>query len=221
MRALLRFPGTLLLASTWLLGMRAPAEDGPGERPTKSITAVTPIFGQLVAIAYPPHFKGVFQRTRIDFYIQESVLDGETVDHWSQMITLTGKQGAALNAQGSPEALVLNMAGGFQRACPTTFSIVELGSRKVDGYDAFEAISSCGSVAGGAGPHSETAIILAIKGAEDFYTIQWAERGPASERPLALDRNEWVSRFTQLEPVRICARIVGELPPYLSCVGRK
>jgi hypothetical protein len=185
-----------------------------------SVTSVTPIFGQLIAISVPDGFSGAFQNTRNGFYIQESVPAGETVDHWSQMITLTGRQAAANNPQASPRALVLNIFGGFQRACPATFAIVEMGPRKVDGYEAFAAIGSCGSVPANTGAHSETALILGIKGAEDFYTVQWAERGPRSDVPLTLDSKEWSERFKRLEPIRVCVRIIGELPPYLSCLKR-
>jgi hypothetical protein len=171
-----------------------------------SVTSVTPIFAQLIVMSVPDGFSGAFQNTRNGFYIQESVPSGETVDHWSQMITLTGRQGAANNPQASPRALVLNIFGGFQRACPTTFAIVEMGARKIDGYEAFAAIGSCGSVPATTGSHSETALILGIKGAEDFYTIQWAERGPPSDVPLALDANQWVERFKRLEPIRCLKR---------------
>ena len=37
-------------------------------------------------------------------------------------------------------------------------------------------IASCGRVEFGADKHSETALIVAIKGSADYYTVQWAER---------------------------------------------
>jgi hypothetical protein len=38
--------------------------------------------------------------------------------------------------------------------------------------------------------------------------------------PLTLDSKEWSERFKRLEPIRVCVRIIGELPPYLSCLKR-
>jgi hypothetical protein len=219
----------ILIIALWIAATRtssalntgAPADDlQQYQQRGATVTAITPIFNQLVEFTVPPHFKGVFQKLIRDFYIQESVLDGETVDQWSQMITLTGKQGTAADPQASPRALLVNIAGGLQRACPSSFAILELGPKKIDGYDGFAGIASCGSVGTGDAAHSETAMILAVKGSADFYTIQWAQRGTASDHPLAPDSATWVNRFKQLDPIRLCALIAGEAAPYPSCVGR-
>lgn len=188
-----------------------------------SVTAVTPIFGQLIALTYPSQFRMVNQETKGQSYLQESVKSGETVDRWSEMITLTGRQGAASLPQASAKALVLNMFKGFQTACPATFSILELGPRSVDGRESFAAIGSCGNVstaeeASKHAAHSETALIVGIKGSEDIYTIQWAERGQPSNSPLTLDPGIWNDRFKQLEPVRVCERGANEIQ---SCAARK
>lgn len=50
-----------------------------GPTPGATVTSVTPIFGQLIALSLPDGFRGAFQDTRNGFYIQESVLPGETV----------------------------------------------------------------------------------------------------------------------------------------------
>jgi hypothetical protein len=188
-----------------------------------SITAVTPIFGQLVALTYPSQFRMVNQETKGQSYLQESVKTGETVDQWSEMITLTGRQGAASLPQASAKAFVLNMFKGFQTACPATFSILELGPRSVDGRESFAAIGSCGSVstaeeASKHAAHSETALIVGIKGSADIYTIQWAERGQPSSSPLTPDPGIWSDRFKQLEPIRVCERGANEIQ---NCAARK
>jgi hypothetical protein len=111
-----------------------------------TVTAVTPIFGQLIAVTYPPPFKVVNEETKGPYYLQESVKEGETVNDWSEMITLTGRQGAASAPQASAMAFVLDILKGFQSACPSTFAVLQLGQRKIDGREGFAAIGSCGSV---------------------------------------------------------------------------
>ena len=63
------------------------------------------------------------------------------------------------------------------------------------------------------------ALIIAIKGESDYYTIQWAERGKASAEPFAPDRAAWEKRVAELGPIRLCRIVAGEKAPYPSCVG--
>jgi hypothetical protein len=207
-------PLTLAITATLVMG---PADAGP------SIIAVTPIFGQVMAITYPSQFKMVNQETKGPYYLQESVKSGETVDQWSEMITLTGRQGAASLPQASAKSFVLNIFKDFQTACPATFSILELSPRNLDGRETFAAIGSCGAVstaeeASKHAAHSETALIVGIKGNADIYTIQWAQRGQPSTRPLVLEPGVWADRFKQLEPIHVCERGPNEIQ---SCAARK
>jgi hypothetical protein len=188
-----------------------------------NITAVTPIFGQVMAVSYPSQFRMVNEETKGNYYLQESVKSGESMNQWSEMITLTGRKGAAALPQASAKGFVLNIFKDFQTACPTTFSILELGPRSLDGRESFAAIGSCGAVstaeeASKHAAHSETALIVGIKGSADIYTIQWAERGQASNRPLTLDPVVWADRFKQLEPIRVCEHGPNEVQ---SCAARK
>lgn len=212
---MLRAP-CLLLWMTIPLGCLAQDQDRKGP----SVGAITPIYSQLVRISYPVGFKFAHQNDSGTYYIQESVLDGETVKAWSQMVTVTGSKGLAANPNVTPERLVQQIAGGFQRACPNTFAAKALGALQISGHDAFVALIGCGSVTSGI-PRSEIAMLLAVKGASDYYTIQWAERSPPSDRAAVLDETKWLNRLKQLNPVKLCARIPNEPPPYPSCVNQK
>jgi hypothetical protein len=186
----------------------------------KPVVAVTPVYSQLVMYAYPPGFKPAYSKDSGDYYIQESVPAGETVEKWSQMVTLTGNKGLAANPTATPQNFAERIAGNFQRACPQTFAAQSLGSLKVGAYDAFAALMGCGSVTSGI-PRSEIAVVVAIKGAADYYTLQWAERGPATQKAPALDTGKWVARVKQFDPVKLCARVPNEQAPYPSCINQK
>jgi hypothetical protein len=186
-------------------------------------TGVTPIFSQVIALEYPTRFKTVKEEAKGGSYIQESVKAGDTVERWSEMITVTGRRGAAALPQASAKSFVLDIFKNFQSACPATFSTLELGSRKVDGREGFAAIASCGSVstteeAAKNAAHSETALILGIKGSADIYTVQWAQRGQPSAHPLPLDAAVWVDQFNQLNPIRVCERGPNQIQ---ECASRK
>jgi hypothetical protein len=186
-----------------------------------SVRMISPIFGQLVMLSLPKGFTTVFEDTSGSQYTREAVLDGETVERWSQMITVTGAKGLASNPRVTAQSFVEQIAGGFKNACPDTFSAKGLGALKIGGRDAFIALAACGTVASDGSAHSESALLVAIKGTADYYTIQWAERGPASARPMSFDEAMWKERFARLGPIKLCPIKSGEAPPYPSCVDQK
>jgi hypothetical protein len=185
----------------------------------RAVATVTPVYSQLVMFSYPAGFKPAYAKDAGTQYIQEYVLDGETVDKWSQMVTLTGAKGLAENQEVTPQRLLQHIAGGFQRSCPSSFAAQAIGSLKISGHDAFVALVGCGTVSTGA-PRSEVAILLAIKGTADYYSIQWAERGRQSLQPPRIDAEKWLARLKQLYPIKLCGRIPNEPAPYPSCINQ-
>ena len=186
-----------------------------------SMTAISPIFGELVAFSLPANFRTVHENSNANNYIREAVLAGETVQRWTQMITVTGHKGMAANPAAMPQRFANLIAGGFNKACPETFSGSAFGDTKIDGHDAFVVVVACGKVKAVGDEHSETALIMAIKGLSDYYTLQWAERGRAIASAPKIDAATWKLRADALQPVRRCTIVPGEKAPYPSCIGRK
>jgi hypothetical protein len=182
-------------------------------------TVISPIFGQLVAFSMPSSFVTAYENTNGPNYIREAVLKGETVKDWTQMITVTGAKGTAANSKISPESFAGSMIGGFKSACPDTFTAKGFGPAKFGDQDAYVAVASCGRVESSADKHSETALMVTIKGNSDYYTLQWAERAPTAGKN-AIDETKWQARLRQLQPIRICPIQPGERAPYPSCANR-
>lgn len=185
-----------------------------------SVKAISPIFGQLVTLSFPKGFTMVFENTKGTQYIQESVLTGESTEKWSQMITITGAKGLASNPNVTPQVFANGMAGGFKKVCPTSFNGTGLGAFKLGSFDAFAAVISCGVANSTGDPHSESLLLIVVKGESDYYTIQWAERSNASMTPIKYDEAKWMDRFKRLAPIKLCPIIPGEPAPYASCVGK-
>ena len=213
----------VLFSAASLAGLGASAQDAPKSAPPAptAFTAISPIFSQLVMHSLPAAFVTVSENATATNYIREAVLKGETAERWTQMITVTGFKQLAANPQVTPQSFAGGIASGFKQACPASFISKGLGSTKVGTHDAFLAVASCGSVGAGAAAHSETALIFAVKGAADVYTLQWAERGAASATPLAIDDAKWGPRFAALGPIRLCPIVPGEKAPFPSCVNQK
>jgi len=203
-----------------VFGSHAQGEEQRAGAPA-AFTAISPIFSQLVMFSLPASFTTVFEQPSQAQYIREAVPKGETVDKWSQMITVTGAKGLGLNPQISAQSFAANIAAGFKRACPDTFAVKPMGQTRISGQDAFVAVASCGKVDASAEKHSEAALIVAIKGTQDVYTIQWAERTAASAENLTIDEGLWKGRLAKLAPIRVCAVVPGEAAPYPSCVNQR
>lgn len=184
-----------------------------------SVRTITPIYGQLLMFSLPKGFVPVYENSSEGQYIQESVLKGETVETWSQMITITGARDLAANPNVTPQFFAGSVAGSFKRSCPKSFSIVGLGTIRISGYDAFAAVMRCGVAVPTGKQYSETMVMMVVKGESDYYTIQWAERGSASTSPINLDDMRYTERLNILAPV-LCPIVPGEPAPYPSCVNR-
>ena len=187
------------------------------------LTAVTPVFAQLVMFSLPPEFKSskpTYEKNSGSFYVREQVPEGETLGKWSRMITLTATRGLASNPNATPQAMLSRMTVGFQRNCPETFSSAAPGAQKVDGYDAYEVIVSCGRLQSDKQAYSESAVMLTLKGSNDYYTLQWTERGRDSAQPVAIDVGYWTKQLARLNPIKLCPIVPGESAPYPSCLRR-
>jgi hypothetical protein len=196
--------------------MIVPAASAQGPAPA-AFRVISPIFGQLVTFSMPANFVVVAENTTGPSYIREAVLKSETVDRWTQMITATGAKGLVGNPKVTPESFAGSIVGGFKSACPDSFTAQGFGPAKFGDQDAYVAVASCGSV--GADKHGETALIVAVKGRADYYTLQWAERTPAAGKP-AIDEAKWLERLRQLQPIRFCPIVPGEAAPYPSCATK-
>jgi hypothetical protein len=181
------------------------------------VKTISPIFSQLVVTGSPQGFVPASEKTKAEFYIRESVPKGETVDNWTQMITVTGMKGFSSNPQATPKAVLNNLAGGFKRACPDSFNVQVMSENPIGGFDTAVAVVSCGISPTTAGKTSETALITVIKGQADFYTLQWAERLAPSVTPMSIDPKKWAARLKEMGPFKLCPIVPGEKAPYPSC----
>ena len=146
---------------------------------------------------------------------------GESGDNWSEMITMTGAKDAEGESQTTLDAAAETLAVHFQQACGDTFGSQSLGPGTIDGHQALLVFLGCGTVAAAQGRVSETAIIIFIKGASGYYSLQWAERKPVENSRPVFDATLWNARNADLSPIRVCERVEGEEPPYPSCIFKQ
>jgi hypothetical protein len=180
----------------------------------QAVTVVTPIYSQLVAFPTPADFKADYESEQQGTYILEFVPRAETVNTWSQMVTVTGAVGLA--GQIPVEEFAERLAAGYQNACPDTFAALGLDAPVIKGaVAAFAGYLGCGST----GSQSEAMVFLIVQGRSEVYSLQWAERGPALTAPPNPDPAIWLTRAGALGQLRLCDPVAGEAAPYPSCTG--
>ena len=194
-----------ILALTCLSFLAAPAH-------ANGTIIVSPVYGQLVALPVPADFKPGYEAAKDGSYLLELTPATETVQNWTQMITLSGAEGLA--GKMAVVDVASQLAKGYQAACPKTFAARSLPAPKVKGAaEVFAGYLGCGD----AGGQSEAMVFLIIRGAEDIYTVQWAEHGPAQSKAMEPEPALWRPRADSLALTRICDKVAGEQAPYPSC----
>ena len=179
---------------------------------------VSPVFSQVVAFSTPVRFVTGDEQGAGRFYIRELVPRGETVNRWTEMITVTGLQGAATAPNLTPLRGLQTIASSFAKACPDTFNALPLGRLRIGTYDAVAAVLSCGTNLQLRTPRSETALIVSFRGRQDLYSLQWAVRGAPSSVELALHRARWLKRLARLQPIRVCSPGAGGAAVSPACL---
>jgi hypothetical protein len=193
----------------------------PYSQQGRSGRAIAPVFSQLLMTSVPTGFVNIYVNTGDSQYIRESVPEGEDVNTWKQMITVTGTKNLASNPDVTPRVYAEDMADGFRRACPESFNAGRISDVKISGHAGTIQIVSCGQSPTTDGQTSESALIAVIRGQKDYYTIQWAERAKPSLTPIAIETEKWAERLMLLGPIKLCPIVPGEKAPYPSCIDAK
>ncbi|TRW16994.1 hypothetical protein [Glacieibacterium frigidum] len=141
---------------------------------TDSAKTVQQVWTRTVGFDLPRPFVAGFRAQSIGRFIIEYVPDGETVQAWTRLITVTGTRGAgAARVDDAMLASVLYDA----RSCPD-WRYRDLGATAQPGLPYRTLVIGCGTE-GEAG--SERGVIAFFRDEEDSWTVQYAARGPASK----------------------------------------
>jgi hypothetical protein len=177
----------------------------------KSVTTSTPIFSQVVVFGLPSGWKPAHENATETNYIMEFIPKDQTLQVWSDMITVQGFRNLAQNPKATPVAFLSVLAGRVKQTCGEQFVVHSLGDRKIDSFDAHAAIMGCASMQapafGAKAGQGEIAFYIAIKGTNDLYLVHRAMRGNAFDKnnpPMAPANAEGILR--SLQPIKICER---------------
>ena len=142
-------------------------------------------------VGMPQGFKVGFSDSRTGMTMQEWVPAGETVQNWTEMVTVQ----VFLNRSDlDPAQFLATMEKQWAAACKGS-TATPVASGKVNGYASTTVLLRCPLLASSGMP--ETTMIKAIKGNDSFYVVQRAARAVSNEARLAQIRQ-------YLEAVSLC-----------------
>ena len=128
-------------------------------------------------VGMPQGFKVGFKDSKNGMNMQEFVPASETVQNWTEMVTV---QVFLSRKDLQPGPFLAAMQKQWSDGCKGSTSTT-VATGKVKGYDAASVLLRCPLLASTGKP--ETAMIKAIKGNDSFYVVQRAVRSvPTPER---------------------------------------
>jgi hypothetical protein len=121
-------------------------------------------------VGMPQGFKLGFKDSKSGMNMQEFVPASETVENWTEMVTVQVFLG---QKNLEPSQFLALMQKQWAEACKGS-SAAPLATGKVNGYDAASILLRCPLLASTGKP--ETTMLTAIKGNDSFYVVQRAVR---------------------------------------------
>jgi hypothetical protein len=126
--------------------------------------------GENLLVSPPPGFKVGFQDSRGGVSIQEWVPQGETVQNWSEMVTV---QLFRNRPDLEPRAMLDTIQRGWLKACAGS-TPAPIVAGKANGYETGSMVLRC--PLNGETGKPETTAFRAIRGRDSFYMVQRAVR---------------------------------------------
>lgn len=144
-------------------------------------TFEAPVFDRTMAFRVFGTFEPAYEARNGQQMILEFVPQGETVQNWTRMITLSAFRGtgAAPLSTAEMQARFFDTAKGCERG---NFSRVIASGRLGDGTEYNLSSNGCGSTAAGGYPgatsgRGEQFLVLLLRTSQDVVVLQYAERG--------------------------------------------
>lgn len=154
-------------------------------------------------VGMPQGFKLGFKDTKNGMNMQEFIPAAETVQNWTEMVTVQVFLG---RKDLEPSQFLALMQKQWAEACKGS-TATPVATGKVNGYDAASILLRCPLLTSTNKP--ETTVLKAIKGNDSFYVVQRAVRSvPTPERLETMKKYiESVSVCDSRLPTRPCPTV--------------
>ena len=135
--------------------------------------------GENLLVTVPAGFKLGYEGSRPDLNLQEWIPKNETVENWSEMVTM---QVFLQRTDIDPARMLQGIGKQWREACSGSTS-TPITSGQVNGYPVSMVLMRCPRLPATGKP--ETTMFRAIKGNDSFYMVQSAVRSVPDEAQIA------------------------------------
>jgi hypothetical protein len=152
-------------------------------------------------VSFPPGYKVGFQDRKQNLQMTEMIPDGETIENWTEMITVQ----IFFGMKATPEQFRDRLASGWMAACREG-GVHAVDGGKENGYAMLTWVLSCPLNPGTRKP--EITWVKAVQGNDSFYVVQKAFKFMPSQEQAA----RWLKFLTDVKvcdsrlPDRTCPR---------------
>jgi len=153
--------------------------------------AVAAFVNENLLTTAPAGYHVGFSNKTDDGLITEWVPAGETVENWTEMVTVQ----VFYHLRGSPEAFMSNLETRWLRGCPGAGPAQPIANAVENGYPTLVWLLSCPQ--NPASGKMEVTWFKAVQGSDSFYLVQKAFKFPPSKEQIG----RWVG---YLKAVRVC-----------------
>lgn len=178
--------------------------------PDKPVSFSVPLYERVLTFDVLPGFLPAYENVNGDFYIMQFVPDGETVEDWTQMITITAQ------AQGV-DPMIDHLTQATQMfdtltGCENGLYTRALGERQVHpDVSAVIVNRGCAKLA----PEifkrgmslGEQKLALHFRDARDIYTLEYAAREPFKRGARPISDDEVIPLLAHFGAVTLCPDI--------------
>ena len=178
-----------------------------------SITYINKIHGRHVMHTTPEEFGSpvITVKNNRSFFMV-SHLKGESRANWTQLISVASTKGVNID-ELTMENIVQHQMGFYTEYCaPEKISSTQdfPAIKFIDNHESMLGVLACGDLIKKEDlKGSFETLYVNIKVPDGYYSIAWTERGPSVDMPLVIDKEKWIKRLRQLEPLEV----LNHFPP--------
>lgn len=171
-----------------------------------SVTYLYKIHNKYMLYSQPEEFDNpvIYIYTKINFFMS-SFLKGENNSSWTQLISIHSNKVFDVD-EFTLESILQGRIGFYEKFCvPEKISSLQDFSdiKSINNYESTMFVLACGEMTRKDIEGSLETFHVNIKVPDGYYSVIWSERGPCLDKPIAIDREKWMKRFEQLQPISI------------------
>lgn len=174
-----------------------------------STMAIIPMFAQQIVLQQPAGWEVAYLYEDHSTSLAKFVPTEQTLFDWREMLSVEAyKEIATLSAQG-PETMLRVIQNEYAGHCAADLSAQALDPLFINGYPNATMLLSCIKLAddfdGGTANEGIQALVVAIRGREDFYVVRYTVRSPQpAPLPPSLSAQNYRAYLELISPLLLC-----------------